>query len=253
MAVSPPSSVDRALQLVTLLAERGELRVHDAASELGVAPSTAHRLLAALRDRGFAVQDRSRVYHPGPALPGVAAAPTGHGLAAAAAPHLTTLAAATGETVHLMVLEGVGARFVDGVDGVHALRVARRVGMVLPAHVTSGGKVLLAELNRAQLGALYPSGLPLTPVAAGPDLATLRRELSSVRRRGYAINAEQSEQGVNAIGACVRDRHRAAVAAVVLAAPSLRMPIRRLVELAPLLLETAADIGRALTAAQDSR
>lgn len=68
----------------------------------------------------------------------------------------------------------------------------------------------------------------LTPDAAGPELNTLIRELTLVRRRGYAINAEESEKGVNAIGAAVRDRTGRGVGAVVVAAPSLRLPRRSL-------------------------
>lgn len=86
----------------------------------------------------------------------------------------------------------------------------------------------------------------LEGTGAGPDLAALRRELVTVRRRGYAINTEQSEQGVNAIGACVRERHGRAVAAVVLAVPSLRLPLRRLTAFAPQVQSTAAAIGAAL-------
>lgn len=238
---SAPSSVDRALRLIGLLRERGALRVHDVAAEFGVAPSTAHRLLAALLAGEFAVQDRSRVYHPGPAMAGITPR-AGSALRRAAAPALAELATVTGETVHLMAREGTGARFVDGVEGGHAVRVATRVGLVLPAHLTSGGKALLADLGRAELSGLYPSGLPLMPDAAGPDLAALRRELATVRRRGYATNREQSEQGVNAIGACVRDRFGVAVAALVLAAPSTRLPIQRLTRFAGPLLAAAAAI-----------
>src|SRR5437764_14486442 len=64
----PVSSADNVLTLLRLLRERGELRVAEAASGLGVAPSTAHRLLATLRRHEFAVQDRHHVYLPGPAL-----------------------------------------------------------------------------------------------------------------------------------------------------------------------------------------
>ncbi|MGH8961593.1 MAG: IclR family transcriptional regulator domain-containing protein [Jatrophihabitantaceae bacterium] len=87
----------------------------------------------------------------------------------------------------------------------------------------------------------------------GPDpargrqaLPALRRELTIVRRRGYALNTEQSEQGVNAIGTYVRDRDARAVAAVVLAAPGTRLTTRRLVELAPKLAQTARSIGDSL-------
>ena len=195
------SSVERALLLVCLLRDRGQLRVQQVADELDVAPSTAHRLLSALMHAGFAVQSQGRVYRPGPELALLSSRRLGPvDLVGAARPHLIALSAAVGETAHLMVLEGASARFMDGVEGAHAVRVAQRTGMVLPAHVTSGGKAMLADLDRRALADIYPSGLALTLDARGPDLPALMRELAVVRRRGYATNVEQSEQGVNAIG-----------------------------------------------------
>ena len=61
-------SVDAALRLLQMLGRDGQLRVTDAADELGVAASTAHRLLSTLRYRGFAVQAGDRTYRPGPAF-----------------------------------------------------------------------------------------------------------------------------------------------------------------------------------------
>lgn len=242
-------SVDRALRLLVLLQRRESVRVTEAAEELGVAASTAHRLLTMLRAHDFAVQDGSRVYRPGPALAAIAPATSRDALLTTAAhPHLRDLARGTGETVHLMVLEGSGTRFVDGVEGSFALRVASRIGLILPAHVTSGGKVLLAELSREQLGELYPRGLPLTQDAAGPKVDVLTRELTAVRRRGYAVNIEESEQGVNAIGTAVRDRAGRAIAAVVVAAPSLRVPRRSLTGMLEPLHASAVAISTALQA-----
>lgn len=246
----PLGSVDRALRLLVVLEQRGSLRVQDAAEELGVAPSTAHRLLSMLRVHRFAVQDNSRTYRPGPAMITIATAPTRDTqLVKLARRHLDDLARVTRETVHLMVLEGTGTRFIDGAEGTYALRVASRIGLTLPAHVTSGGKVLLAELTREQLAARYPRGLPLTQDAAGPELNALIRELTSVRRRGYALNVEESEQGVNAIGAAVRDRTGRAIAAVVVAAPSLRLTRRAIATLAAPLQATASAISAALDSA----
>lgn len=247
-AAYPLGSVDRVLRLLVLLARRGTLRVQDAADELGVAASTAHRLLTMLRMHDFAVQDSSRTYLPGPAITMVTATRSRDALLITAAHrHLDDLARATGETVHLMVLEGAGARFIDGAEGSYALRVASRIGLTLPAHLTSGGKVLLAGLTREQLGELYPRGLRLTPDAAGPELNALLRELAAVRRRGYALNVEESEQGVNAIGSAVRDQHGRALAAVVVAAPSLRLPRRSMTALVRRLQASAAAISASLT------
>jgi DNA-binding IclR family transcriptional regulator len=234
----PVSGAGNALRTVQLLHEHDELRVMDVADHLGVARSTAHRVLAMLVFHGFAEQDSHKVYRPGAvlrAIRGGQAPPPD--LITLAHPRLRRLAEAVRETTHLMVLEGNGARFLDGVEGPQALRVGYRTGSLLPAHVTSGGKALLAELSKEQLLALYPKGLP------GERLA---RELAAVKRLGYACNLQESERGVNAIGACVRDRAGRAVAAIAVAAPSSRRPRARLVELAATLRATADEIGGSL-------
>src|SRR5258708_11969465 len=64
----PVASVDNALQILLLLSERQCLRVVDVAAELGVARSTAHRLLTALHQREFALQDAHKAYRPCPVL-----------------------------------------------------------------------------------------------------------------------------------------------------------------------------------------
>jgi DNA-binding IclR family transcriptional regulator len=71
-------------------------------------------------------------------------------------------------------------------------------------------------------------------------------ELAAVRHAGYAYYLQESERGVNAVGACVRDRAGRAVAAIAVAAPSARCTRARLAELARSLLGTAQEIGREL-------
>lgn len=243
----PLNSVDRALSLIFLLGERESLRVQDVARDLGIAASTAHRLLAMLVHHDFAVQDRRHVYRPGPALRMVATeshAPGG--LVEKAQDHLDRLSAATGETVHLVTLEGTGTRFVGGAENVRPGRVRTRVGKVLPAHLTSGGKALLATLTHEELAELYPQGLRLRTEAAGPEFAALLRELALTRRRGFGINVEGTEHGVSAVGATVFDSAGRGVAAIAVAAPSMRTPYRRLMELGEPVVDTARAVSRLL-------
>ena len=94
--------------------------------------------------------------------------------------------------------------------------------------------------------ALYPNGLPGDRADAPNDFESLMNELVTVRRDGYAVNLQESERGVHAVGACVRDRTGTAVAAVAVAAPSVRCTRARLTELSRPLLATAQDIGQGL-------
>src|SRR6476620_9423531 len=106
-------AVDNALQLLQLLRDGGALRLKDAAEELGVAPSTAHRLLAMLVYRGCAVQDENRRYVPGPAMGvGPAGLPWTRLLRTLAQPHMELLSARPNATVNLMVRVGPKVRFL---------------------------------------------------------------------------------------------------------------------------------------------
>lgn len=218
----PVSSADNVLRLLRMLRERGELRVAEAAGTLGVAPSTAHRLLATLRQHEFAVQDRRHVYLPGPALAAIGTATPRPDLRTVIHRLLRDVTQRCSETAHFMVLEGNGVRFIDGVEGSGSLRCGTRIGLLMPAHVTSGGKALLAELPGDDLRRLYPHGLPPWDREAITTMPALARELAAVRRRGYATNNEESEAGIRAVGRSVLDGDGRAIGAVVIALPSAR-------------------------------
>ena len=235
-------SVDNALRLLLLIQERGELRLSDVAAELGVANSTAHRLLATLAHRGFVVQQHSRAYRRGPALIYGAPHTLGPTALTLVHAHLLRLSEVTRETAHFVVLEGNGARFLDGVHGPEALWVGTRIGMLLPAHENSGGKALLARLTGTELRTLYPRGLPGRRSTKTTDLASLTRELAATRRRGYGINSNESAPGVNAVGRHVSGPGGTVFGALVVAAPNVRCPHGRLSELARQLAEIVKDL-----------
>jgi len=250
----PIESVDNALRLLLLLRDRADspgstvdgsatgagLGVVEAARHLGVAPSTAHRLFAMLLHHGFAVQDARRHYHLGPAF--APASPSGrHGrdLCSTMKPHLGQVSRDIQETVHLMVLQGPAVRFVDGVEATHALRVGSRAGMVLPAHCTAGGKALLSQLSSAEVHALYSHGLPAIYGPAVTDIGALGRQLAGVRRRGYAINQEESERGITSVAVPLRDSRGQVHAALAAAIPTVRCPNSRIPSVGRLLRDAA--------------
>jgi len=137
--------------------------------------------------------------------------------------HLVELSAEVRETVNLLVLEGAGSRFIDGVESDRVLRVSLRTGTLLPASTTSGGRALLAELSSAEVRALYQDGLPRLTAHTITDFATLDRELALVRRRGYAVNRGESEADLSAVAVAVRDRMGRAVAALAISSLASRM------------------------------
>ncbi|MCW2946724.1 MAG: IclR family transcriptional regulator [Actinoallomurus sp.] len=198
----PIGSVDNALKIVLLLGERKDLRLTEVSEYLGVASSTAHRLLAMLQYRGFIRQDpRTKAYVPGTALTGVAASILQRfDVRATVRPYLEKLNSLLSETVHLGLLDGNMVRFVDAVESPRAVRVASRLGRSMPAHCTSTGKAMLAQLDADDLERLYPdedlAGLTPNSVRTRTEL---REELGMVQRRGFATSTEESEEGVSSV------------------------------------------------------
>jgi DNA-binding IclR family transcriptional regulator len=216
------TSVDNALKLLRLVAEVQGLRVIDAAQALHVAPSTAHRLLGALLRHGFVTQERNRgPYRPGPALAEIAlAAIAPVDLRRVSRPLLIQLRDLVRETVNLIILQGQNILFIDSVEGPRSVRVGSRLGMVFPAHLTAGGKALLAGLPAEDVIRRFSLG----PDALAPaGWRRLRQELDRVRQDRYATNFEEREIGVSAVAVAITDVRGAPLAALAISAPADRL------------------------------
>ena len=228
MKNKPPyalESVDNALRALQALRDQGRLRVSDVAAELNIARSTAHRLLSMLVYRDFAIRSEDHSYLPGPALsaPPLRGEPAQR-LRQALRPHMEALCERLSETVSLMVRIGTQTRFLYTAESAQLLRVGDRQGTVLPAWKTSGGKALLAELSDEQVTELFRAkhgGAPV-PGITDKEMRMLITDLRSVRKKGFAENLEETESGVCAVGMCVRDTGGEAIAALSVAAPSVR-------------------------------
>ena len=221
------TSVDKALRLLQLIGEHQALRVAEAADLLGVARSTAHRLLAALRRAGFVLQDRPNgAYRPGPALYQIGLSAVSRiDIRRVARPVLEQVRNETQETVSLAVLEGDTVRFLDCVESPRSVRVGNRTGIVRLAHTAAVGKAILAGLSDAELGRRYPTGElpPTTTPGAIADMASLQAELAEIRAQGYALNWEESAEGVCAVAVALRDTVGQPLAGFGIVAPSSRI------------------------------
>jgi DNA-binding IclR family transcriptional regulator len=245
----PIESVDNALLILLLLGERSELRLTEVAEYLGVASSTAHRLLAMLQYRGFVRQDRrSKAYRPGTALTGVAFAILQRfDVRETLRPFLERMHAELGETVHLGILDGSTVRFVDAIESPKAVRVGSRLAQSMPAHCTSTGKAMLSQLSRGELHRLYPQeeleGLTPNSIRTRTELEL---DLEGVRRRGYATSNEESEESVSSVAIAFPAARSPVRLAVNVAVPVIRMSREQQRRIGELLRGTVDDAAALL-------
>jgi DNA-binding IclR family transcriptional regulator len=248
---APPSggvqSVDRAVNVLEILAHRGAAGVSEVAVEIGVHKSTAFRLLGALEAHGLVEQTVERgKYRLGFGIVRLAGAVTaGLDLPQQARPVLTRLADELGETVNIAVLDEHYAVNLLQVRGPGAVGADNWVGQLTPLHATSSGKVLLAHATpgrRARL--LDAAGQEAITPATLTDRTALERQLTTVRERGWAVTLEELEVGLHAMAAPIRGQDGEVMAAVSASGPAYRLTEERVHELAPILVEGAEEISR---------
>jgi DNA-binding IclR family transcriptional regulator len=245
-------SVDRALDVLEAVATGGELGVSEVAARTGLVISTAHRLLASLADRGYVRQTAAHGrYRLGLAvleLAGGMQAQTA-ALTAAARPHLEQIQSVTRETTNLVILVGDRVVYVDQVAGRHSMRMFTELGSSVLAHTTGSGKAMLAYRRPDAIELMYPRVREpfarLTP-RTHTTLDSLREEFARIRRRGYAIDDEEHEEGVSCVAAPVFDGTATAFAAISISAPTSRIVHADSSELGRLLSRHAAEVSAAL-------
>ena len=245
----PIQSVDHALVLLELFAERRRLTIGDVAKHFYIAPSTASRLVAMLQAHGYVARaNDSRAYVVGTKLRDVGlAAMRELDIRPQTRPYLETLSGDTGETVQVGVLQGQTVVFLDCVQGWQSSRVSSRVGDLLPAHSLATGKALLAELPPHDVLALYPrEQLKRMTRRTTTSRSALIRELTLVTQRGYATSFEEGFDDVATVAVSVRDAIGRIRCAISIAAPTSRLTIKNIDKVAALVRQTARAIEAGL-------
>jgi DNA-binding IclR family transcriptional regulator len=243
----PIDSVDNALRLLWLLSAQPALRLTDASRYLGVASSTAHRLLSMLQYRGFVRQNpTSRAYEAGPSLDQIAFALLRRlDIRDQAKPIMERLNETTQETVHLGTLEGATVRFLESIESPRAVRVSSRAGRSMPTHCTSTGKAMLATLTDERLQTLYPEeDLPPLTQHSVATRTELLAELATIRHRGYASSNEESEDSVCSVAVAITGA--ATPAALNISVPISRIDAKRRKELAALIQQSVVELEATL-------
>lgn len=171
---------------------------------------------------------------------------------------LTKEFASTWDTLAMHPSEGIVLGVLDGNDVVYIacrnsdspLGVTYRIGMRLPANCTATGKALLSTLPDERVRALYRD-TPLRQLTphSHKTLKGLLKDLHETRLRGYAIDDEETREGMCCLGAPVFDSSGSyAIAAV--AVSTLKHPSEAVQEnaVAPAVLEFAHALSKRLGA-----
>lgn len=226
-------SVDRALQVLELLAAWGSGGVSELAGEIGVHKSTAFRLLGALEARDLVEQTAERgKYRLGFGLVRLARRVNVQLEITEQARTLTeNLAHKVGESINVAVLRETFAVNVVQSRGQASVASHNWIGQLTPLHATSSGKVLLAHLDPGERAELIGRGLERFTANTHTDPALLENELALVVERGHATTYGELEVGLNAVAVPVRGEDGTVVAAISASGPAYRLTPERIAEI----------------------
>src|SRR5260221_639022 len=225
-------SVATALELLDCLAAERELGVVELGRRLGIAKSSAHRILTTLVGKGYVQQvPETRNYRLGLRLQELGAVVDSRDqLRDHALPLLEALRAQTGETAHLAVPDGPRMFYLERLS-YHGLRFSSRTGRVRPIHLTSSGKAVSA-FNRDVAEAAIAAGFePKTPWSISSKEQFLRC-LAETRTRGYAYSIGEDEPDLASVAAPVLDRTGVARAAISVAGTVSRLSATQISQVA---------------------
>ena len=255
LAANPPksssrlSSVANSIRLLKAFTDdEYELGVSSLAKRLGLAKSTVHRLASTLIKDDMLEQDRETgKYRLGLALFELGARVRRKmNVFNEAQFALKDLVEKTGETAHLTVLDHASVLFLYKVESRQAIRMKSVLGARVPAHSSADGKALLAYQTNEMIQSIAVDGLAAITPKTIVDLNMLMADLAQVRARGYALDDEETEIGLRAIAAPIRDNAGEVVAAISVAGPIQRMTKKVVLSHAPKVVAAADAISTRL-------
>ncbi len=241
-------SLTRGITLLERLAESEDgAALTDLAQQVGLAPSTTHRLLISFQEHQFVRNDPEL----GKWYIDVGAFTVGNAFLhhrdylAQSRPVMHHLMEQTGETVNLALLDEGKAVFAAQVESREMMRMVVKLGSRAPLHASGVGKAFLATMSDEEItDVFHRHGLPRVTANTLSSPESLRENLTQVQQQGYAVDDEEHAVGLRCVAATVHDEQGAALAALSLSGPKARIPDERIPQLGLQITRSADEITR---------
>lgn len=201
------------------------LHLRDISRLTGINKTTAYRFLSHLKREGYLSRDEAGHYSFGMKLLQLGTSSNHRAtLQEVARPVLRQLWEETQETVNLAVLDGNMVLYVDVIESPHVFRLASKAGMRRPIYSTALGKALAAYLSEEERkGVLNGQSFQSLTDHTITSAPRLQQELERVRRRGYALDEQESVLGARCVGAPILNHKQEPAAAISVSGPTTRL------------------------------
>lgn len=220
----PVTTTESSLRILERLKDNPGRTLDELTDELDLARSTVHRHLLTLEDNDLLVREDGKFYLGLRFLDFGISARNRVPFFEVGRRQVDRLADETGEKVWLVAKEGDFSVHLYKASGDSPLRTSARVGQRRYLHQLAVGKAILAYLDEGELQAIIDrQGLKEMTDHTITDEETLREDLETIRERGYAFNISESIEGLNAVGAPIRDNSGTPIGGISISGPANRV------------------------------
>lgn len=215
-------SIQRAFELIDLLWQMDGGTPSEFAHRLEIPISTAHDYLQSLEATDYVVKEGGRYQLSYGFLSMGSRLQRRNKLYHVAKPEVRTLAEETGEIANVSVEEGDQWILLHDESGYRGLNLGIYPGLKTPLHTHAAGKVILAHLPAGRRSALIDRELEQMTSYTITDGTALKSELSTCRKRGYAIDTNEQVVGMGVVASPLLDSETI-LGAVAVVCPSSRL------------------------------
>lgn len=229
---------------------RHEISFNDVMDELGLAKSSASRLLAQMvRYRLLDLQPATRRYRPGVLLIRAAqAAAQAHPFDEQCREILATLSDSTGFTAYLSMLDGTDTVVLQRLNGSNPVQVLSPPGARRPAFTTAMGRVLLSRLTDADFHARYGAAgdtpLPEAPAGCPATVGELRERVANAFHERSAVAIDEGMPGIGAVATTLADPVSSDVRGLCLSFTAMQVSQTQAAVLRDTLVRAVAAVGQ---------
>lgn len=247
---NPIQVAGRLFGVLEYLAQNGPSQLSDIAATMQLNKSTVHRILSSLEYMGYVKQNQEYARYEATfkIVEMASKIVSGADISRKVLPHLKSLSEKTGETVHFVRLEGTDVVYIDKVEPEHGrVPMESRVGLHIPFYRSAVGKALAAQMAEPEVRKLWDAcTIERTTPYTITHYDEFQEALEEVKRKGYALDNEENEQGVRCIGVALTTPVGMPRYAISISVPIERMDNDRIREFSRLLLTEKDAISREL-------
>lgn len=241
-------SIEKALQIISLLSENTELGITDISKILKIGTTTVYRILTTLRYSGYIVQDEKtlkyslgyKLFIVGNKVQNV------FNILDIVTPYLKKLSKYTIEGINCSILKGDKAICIAKVESPEMLRTDIKIGSELPTHCTAVGKSILAFLPKENIDKIFGNNndkLVNYTKNSISSLVELKNQLKTIRENGYAIDMEEYKTSVNCLGVPIINAKGVPIASISITGPSSRFDLSEMEKLKSNLISITKEIS----------